>query len=117
MNGKSLRVGVLAVLYVLAVLGGMRAAEEKPADEGKVEDFKGKAFDLKEKGKAAITLAFPAGKEVFVTVRSEKKTDVNLFIYDAAKQQCVCNAMQHVAARRTIKFGDSLIGAYTCALR
>jgi hypothetical protein len=86
MSNKSLRVVVLAVLCGVAVLCGRLAAEEKPSDEGKVEDFKGKAFDLKEKGKASITLVFPAGKEVSLTVRSDKKSDINLFIYDAAKK-------------------------------
>jgi hypothetical protein len=35
---------------------------------------------------AAIKLTFPAGKEAAVTVRSEKKTDVHLFVYDDAKK-------------------------------
>jgi hypothetical protein len=86
MNGKSLRVSVLSALCALAVLCVTWGAEVKPTDEGKAEDFKGKTFDLKEKGKAAVTLAFPAGKEAVITVRSEKKTDVNLFVYDAAKK-------------------------------
>jgi len=67
------------------MLSGARA-EEKATDEGKAEDFKGKTFDLKEKGKASITLAFPAGKKATVTVRSEKKSDVNLYVHDAAKK-------------------------------
>jgi hypothetical protein len=62
------------------------ADEDKPTDEGKAADFKGKSFDLKEKGEAAIILAFEGGKKVSVTVRSDKKTDINLFIYDAAKK-------------------------------
>jgi hypothetical protein len=86
MGIKSLRVCTLAALCALVALSGALAAEVKPADEGKAEDFKSKAFDLKEKGKAAITLAFPAGKEATITVRSEKKTDVHLFVYDAAKK-------------------------------
>jgi len=86
MNSKSLRACVLAALCAVAALCGARAAEVKPTDEGKAEDFKSKTFDLKEKGKAAVTLAFPAGKEAAITVRSEKKSDVHLFVYDAAKK-------------------------------
>ena len=87
MRGQAWRVCVPAALVALAaLLCAARAQDAKPTDEGKAEQFKGKAFDLKEKGKSAITLTFPAGKEVSVTVRSDKKTDVNLFVYDAAKK-------------------------------
>jgi hypothetical protein len=86
MDGKRWRGCVLAALFALVALGGTRAEDAKTTDEGKAEDFKGKTFDLKEKGKAKITLTFPAGKEATVTVRSEKKTDVNLYVYDAAKK-------------------------------
>ena len=86
MNGKSWQVIVLAVLCTLLALYGTRADDAKPTDEGKAEDFKGKTFDLKAKGKAAIMLSFPAGKEAVLTVRSEKKSDVNLFVYDADKK-------------------------------
>jgi hypothetical protein len=86
MRRQSLRVSALAALFGLVVLCSTRAEEIKPSDEGKAEDFKGKTFDLKEKEKAQIILAFPAGKEANVTVKSEKKSDVNLFVYDAAKK-------------------------------
>ena len=86
MDGKSWRVGALAALLALVVLCGTRAAEVKPTDEGNAEDFKGKTFDLKERGQAAITLTFPAGKKVTATVKSEKKSGVNLFVHDAAKK-------------------------------
>ena len=85
MNGKSWRVGVLAALCALVAFCAAQAREEK--DAGKAEDFKSKTFDVKEKGKAAVTLAFPAGKVATLTVRSEKKTDINLFVYDAAGKQ------------------------------
>ncbi|HYT91043.1 MAG TPA: hypothetical protein VEL76_20190 [Gemmataceae bacterium] len=86
MDGKSWRVGLLAILCTLLVLCRTGAQDGKATDEGKAEEFKGKTFDLKEKGKAAIILTFPADKKVLVTVRSEKKSDVNLFVYDAAKK-------------------------------
>ena len=86
MDRKSWRVSVLASLFGLVVLCGTRAEDVKPTDEGKAGEFKGKSFDLKKGGEAAIILAFEAGKKVSVTVRSDKKTDINLFIYDAAKK-------------------------------
>jgi hypothetical protein len=96
MAGKSWRRCVLALLFAVLVLGGTRTGgvraddvkldDVKATDEGKAEDFKGKAFDLKENGAAGITLTFPAAKKVSVTVRSDKKSDVNLFVYDSAKK-------------------------------
>jgi hypothetical protein len=81
MNVKTWRVGALAGLFLLAVLCSARA-QDKVTDGGKAEKFKGKAFTLKEGAKAKISLTFPEGKEATVTVKSDKKTDVNLFIYD-----------------------------------
>jgi hypothetical protein len=77
---------VAVALFTLVMVYGAGAQDGKTVDGGKAEDFKSKAFDLKEKGKAAITLTFPAGKEATITVRSDKKTDVHLFVYDAAKK-------------------------------
>jgi hypothetical protein len=87
MEGKSLRVVVLAIVCGLVVVCGGRSEDVKPTDEGKAAEFKGKSFDIKEKGEAAILLAFEAGTRVTVTVTSDKKSDVNLFVYDAAKKQ------------------------------
>ena len=89
MDGKCLRVCLVVALFGFVVLSGTWAEEAKPTDEGKAEAFKGKTFDLKEKGEAAITLTFPGGKRAVVTVKSEKKSDVNLFVYDAAKKLLV----------------------------
>ncbi len=77
---------VAAALATCALVFGARAQDGKIIDGGKAEEFKGKAFDIKEKGKTAIMLTFPAGKEATVTVRSAKETDVHLFVYDAAKK-------------------------------
>jgi hypothetical protein len=96
MDGKSWRVGVLAALFALVLLCGSRVLDArgggkgggvKATDEGKAEDFKGKTFTLKEKGRAAVILEFTGGKRARVTVKSQEKTDVNLFIYDAGKKQ------------------------------
>jgi hypothetical protein len=76
----------VASVALATLLCAARAQDVKATDGGKAEEFKGKAFDLKEKGSAAIMLTFPAGKEASVTVRGDKKTDVHLFVYDAAKK-------------------------------
>jgi hypothetical protein len=87
MRGKPWRMCVLvAILAIGALLGLAQAQDGKATDEGMAEKFKGKTFDLKEKGKAAIRLTFPAGKKAWVTVNSEKETDVHLFVYDADKK-------------------------------
>src|SRR5215468_3260617 len=83
MSRKSWRVYLVVALFGFVVLSGTWAEDVKPTDEGKAEDFKGKTFDLKEKGEAAITLTFPARRRATVTVKSDKKTDVNLFVYDS----------------------------------
>jgi hypothetical protein len=89
MDRKCLRVGVAAALVALVgLLGGARADDiPKATDEGKAEDFKGKAYDVKEKGAVALALAFPAGKKAHLTIKSDKKSDVNLFVYDAAGKE------------------------------
>jgi hypothetical protein len=111
MNVKSWHVGVLAAVFALAVLCTSRAEEVKATDEGKAEDFKGKTFDLKEKGKAAITLSFPADKEAVITVRSEKKSDVNLFVYSAAKKEVAKDDSPGPSC--DIKFTPQEAGKYT----
>ena len=83
---KTWRGCVLTALFGLMVVCGAPAQDTKPTDEGKAEEFKGKTFDIKEKGEVAILLAFPAGKKATITLRSEKKTDVHLFVYDANKK-------------------------------
>ena len=75
------RAGAVAVVFLLAALGGGRADDVRPTDEGQAAQFKGKTFDLKAKGEAAILLSCPAGKEVLATTKGEKETDVHLFVY------------------------------------
>jgi hypothetical protein len=111
MDGKSWRLGIVAALFALALLRGTRADDVKPTDEDKAEEFKGKTFDLKEKGKAAVTLTFPAGKEATLTVRSDRKTDVNLFVYDAAKK--VVAKDDSPCADCDMKFTPKEAGKYT----
>jgi hypothetical protein len=91
---KNWKVSVLASLFALAVLCAARAndvtpaqGKDKPTDEGKVEDFKGKTVEMKDKSAFAILLTCPAGKEVIATTKADKDTDVNLYVYDEAKKE------------------------------
>jgi hypothetical protein len=77
----------LAALFALAVLCSVRAEDVKPTDEGKGADFKGKTVEMKDKGEFAILLAFSPGKEVIVTTKGDKETDVHLFVYDEDKKE------------------------------
>ncbi|HKI33851.1 MAG TPA: hypothetical protein VKA46_18505 [Gemmataceae bacterium] len=116
MRGKVWRWGVpVAVVALVALMGGVRAEEDKPIDGGKAEEFKGKTFDVKEKGKAVIALTFPAGKEAVVTVRCEKKTDVNLFVYDSAKKVVVKD--DSPGPDCDVKFTPKEAGTYTLEIR
>jgi hypothetical protein len=78
---KNWQVTTMATLVALAVLCAIRAEEVKPGDEGKATEFKGKTFELKEKGEAAILLTCTAGKEITATTKGDKETDVHLFVY------------------------------------
>jgi len=96
MNGRSLKGYALAVLFACAVLFATRAEEKKAeepkvddvkaTDGGKAADFKGKTFELKEGAKAGITLEFPAGKKATCTIKSDKKSDVNLYVFGPNKK-------------------------------
>ena len=93
--------GMIMVVFTLALLAGSAADDAKDksddvkvddvkaTDGGEAEKFKGKEFDLKDKGKAGLTLSFPADKKATVTVKSDKKTDVNLYVFDADKKVVV----------------------------
>ncbi len=87
MLSKNFRLGALAGLFTLVMLSGVHADDAKPSDEGKAAYFKGKTFELKEKGEGAIFLTCTAGKEVTATTKGEKETDVHLFIYDEDQKE------------------------------
>ncbi len=72
-----------AVVLALALVSAGRSEDVKPTDEGAGAEFKGKTFEMKDKGQAAILLSFPAGKEFEATTKGDKETDVHLFVYDA----------------------------------
>jgi hypothetical protein len=115
MSGKSWQVCALIGLFALAVLSSARAEDDKKTDDGKAEEFKGKTFDLKEKGKASVTLAFPASKEASVTVRSEKKTDVHLFVYDASGKEVAKDDSPGPSC--DLRFTPKEAGKYTLEIR
>jgi hypothetical protein len=76
----------LATLIAVVALGGSRA-DVIVADGVKAGEYKGAGIDLKEGEKGTLKLSFKAGKKVTVTVKSEKKSDVNLMVYDADKKE------------------------------
>jgi hypothetical protein len=82
MSIKMWRSCVLVAVGALVTFSGVRAGAGKSTDGGKAEEFKEKAYDLKEKEKVVVTLVFPAGKEATITTGGDKKTDVHLFVYD-----------------------------------
>jgi hypothetical protein len=116
MREKVQKVGVLVALVALAaMLGAVQAQDDKPIDLGKAAEFKSKAFDVKEKGKVVVALTFPAGKEAVVTVRGEKKTDVHLFVADAAKK--VVAKDDSPGPDCDVKFTPKEAGTYTFEIR
>src|SRR5579862_5468190 len=84
---KILHLVTIAALFALTMVWAARAEDVKPTDEGKGADFKGKSVEMKDKDEFAILLAFSAGKEVVVTTKGEKETDVHLFVYDEDKKE------------------------------
>src|SRR5262249_42384971 len=91
MRAKKWTIGLPLLMSVVFLVlpipvSGAAAQEGKVLNGGKAEEFKGKTFDIKAKGTAAIKLTFPADKKATVTVRSKKETDVNLFVLDADKK-------------------------------
>jgi hypothetical protein len=76
-----------AVVCAVAASGAGAGQTKKPSDEGKGVDFKSKAYEMKEKDEVSILLSFASGKEVTVTTKGEKETDVHLFIYGEDKKE------------------------------
>ncbi len=109
------KLGALAVVLALAVLCMARAEEVQPTDEGKAEDFKGKTFDLKAKGEAAILLSCTAGKELVATTKGEKETDVHLFIYSADNREVGKDTSP--GPKCEIKFTPAKSGKYKLLVR
>jgi hypothetical protein len=127
MNGKSWTAFSAALLGSLVALAAVRAADPKPIDEGKAEEFKGKSYDVDEKAKVSVVLAFPAGKEATITVHGDKKTDVYLFVYDADGKQvakddspgpdCEVKLTPKEAAKYTLEIRNQGPGATSAGLK
>ena len=81
---KFCRVGGLAALLAVPALlltaGGGRADDPKATDGGRASEFQSKSFDLKDGDQTSITLTCEAGKEVTVTTRGDKESDVHLMM-------------------------------------
>jgi hypothetical protein len=92
---------------------GARADDLKPSDEGKAAEFKGKTFDLKAKGEAAILLTCAAGKEVTATTKGEKETDVHLFIYAEDKKEVGKDTSP--GPKCEVKFTQRRTGSSSCS--
>jgi hypothetical protein len=74
---------VLVTACTIVASGAAAARDEKGGKKingGKGSEFKSKKYEIKEKGEIAIVLSFEAGKEVTVTTKGDKETDVNLFV-------------------------------------
>jgi uncharacterized membrane protein len=79
MKVKSWSACVLAVACAI-VASGAAAREGEKTDEGKGSAFKSKSYEMKDKSEVTVVLSFEAGKEVTVTTKGDKDTDVNLFV-------------------------------------
>jgi hypothetical protein len=108
-------VAMAAAVGGFVVLGGLRAAEAKPIDEGKAEAYKGKAYDVKAKEEVVILLAFPAGKKFHVSIKSDQQTDINLFIYDETKKEVAKDDSPGPDCDRD--FAPTAAGKYTLIIR
>jgi hypothetical protein len=113
MSWTNWRVGALAA--VLAVAAGGRADDVRPTDEGKATAFKGKTFDLKAKGEAAILLACPAGKEVTATTNGDRETDVHLFVYGPDQKEVGKDTSP--GPKCEVKFTPAKAGKYKLLVR
>ena len=127
MSIKMWRTAALAAACAFLALLAVRAADVKPIDEGKADEFKGKSYDVEEKAKVDVVLAFPAGKEADITLHGEKKTDVYLFVYDADGKQvakddspgpdCEVKLTPKEAAKYTLEIRNQGPGATSVALK
>jgi hypothetical protein len=127
MSIRKLWLPAFAVLGALLALSLLRAADPKPMDEGTADEYKGKSYDLDEKAKVDVVLAFPAGKEATITVHGEKKTDVHLFVLDADGKQvakddspgpdCEVKLTPKAAGKYTLEIQNLGPGATSAALK
>ena len=73
----------LVTACTIAAWSAAAARDEKGGnkiDGGKGSEFKSKKYEIPEKGEIAVVLSFEAGKEVTVTTKGDRETDVRLFV-------------------------------------
>jgi hypothetical protein len=73
-------IACLLVVACAIVATSAAAGDEKKVEGGKGSAFKSKTYDIPEKGEITVVLSFEASKEVTVTTKGDKETDVNLFV-------------------------------------
>jgi hypothetical protein len=127
MSSKRRILSAMAALCAILALSAARAADVKPSIAGNAEEFKGKKYEVEEKGKTAVTLDFPADKEATITVHGDKKTDVYLFVFDEDGKQvakddspgpdCEVKLTPKKAGKYTLEIRNLGPGATTAALK
>ena len=68
--------GACALVVACAIGAASAAARDEKIDGGKGSAFKSKTYEIKEKGEIAVVLSFEAGKEVTVTTKGDKETEI-----------------------------------------
>ena len=81
------QVAALATLLALMSHSVIRADDPKPSYDGKATEFKGMTFNMKVQGEVVVLLHCLAGKQVTVTTKGVKQTDVDLYIYDVNRRE------------------------------
>jgi hypothetical protein len=115
MMSKAWFVGATAALFAFTTLSAVRADDVKPTDEGKGTEFKGKKFEMKDKGQVAVMLSFEAGKEVEASTDGSKETDVHMHVYDAAGKEVGKDTSP--GPKCSVKFTPAKDGKYTFVIK
>ncbi len=80
MDSMTRRMASVAAVLGLVTLGAVAADDVKTIDGGKGSAFKSKSYDIMDRDAVAVVLSFEAGKEVTVTTKGDKDTDVHLLV-------------------------------------
>ena len=75
------------IATAMAVLALVAACPVQATDMGNGAAFKGTKIKMKDKGEAAYTMSFKAGKQFEATADGTKNTDVNLYVYDKSGKE------------------------------
>jgi hypothetical protein len=77
----------LVVLFLVALISRTTTGVVKPIDALDGTKFTSKTVEMKAKSEFAVLLSFPGGKAVTATTDGEKKTDINLFVYEGERKE------------------------------